>query len=138
VLKIALDVVLISQFGLSGAVAAILTETLLNSAAFVTIGMRVSGTRLQWGRLLRTVLAGAGAALVALPVLGLQLMPIWTLLIGGVVVSVVYLLLTLVLECWTSDDIEQLQDLHQRFAKGRPRLLGRVLGWAGTRAERHS
>jgi O-antigen/teichoic acid export membrane protein len=138
VLKIALDIVLISQFGLRGAVAAILTETLLNSAAFVTIGMRVSGTRLQWGRLLRTVLAGAGAALVALPVLELHLMPTWTLLIGGVVVSVVYLLLTLVLECWTSDDIEQLQDLHQRFAKGRPRLLGRVLGWAGTRAERHS
>ncbi|MEO7068158.1 MAG: oligosaccharide flippase family protein [Rhodanobacter sp.] len=138
VLKLALDVVLISHFGLFGAVTAIVTGALVSSTVYVLLGIRVSGARLQWGRLLRTIAAGLGAALVALPVLGLHLLPIWTLLIGGIMVSVTYILLTLVLGCWSEDDIEQLQELHQRFVGGRPRLLGQLLGWASVRAGRQS
>lgn len=136
VLKIVLDMLLIRHFGLAGAVAAIVSETLSSSTAYVIIGMRVGGMRLEWGRLLRTLLAGAGAALVALPVLGLHLLPIGSLLLGGVLVSVTYLLLTLLLGCWTEGDLEQLQALHRRFGGGRPQALGRLLGWAGARAGR--
>lgn len=135
-LKLVLDVVLITHFGLYGAVAAILAGTLIGSTAYVAIGVRVGGVGLEWGRVLRTIAAGLGAALVALPVLSLHLLPIWTLLIGGSLVSVTYVLLTLVLGCWSKDDIGQLQGLHLRFAGGRPRLLGQLLGWAGARAAR--
>jgi hypothetical protein len=118
-------------------VAAILSGTLVGSTAYVAIGVRVGGTGLQWGRLLRIILSGLGAAMVALPVLGLHLLPLWTLLLGGVLVSVTYLCLTLVLGCWSEDDIGQLQGLHLRFAGGHPRMLGQFLGWAGARAARH-
>ena len=136
-MKVILDVVLIRHFGLYGAVAAILSGTLIGSTAYVAIGVRVGGTGLQWGRLLRIILSGLGAAMVALPVLGLHLLPLWTLLLGGVLVSVTYLCLTLVLGCWSEDDIGQLQGLHLRFAGGHPRMLGQFLGWAGARAARH-
>lgn len=135
-LKIALDVLLISHYGLQGAVAAIVAETLLNSMAYVIVGMRVGGVGLDWNRLLRILAAGLGAAIVALPVLLLQLPPIGSLLIGGALLSGIYLLLTLLFECWSSDDIEQLQSLHRSFAKGHPAMLGQLLGWAGARAVR--
>ena len=138
VLKIVLDVTLIYRFGLHGAVAAIVTETLVSSAAYVTIGVRVGGVALEWRRLLRIAAAGAGAALVSLPVHALHWPPIWTLLAGGVLLSAAYLLLTLLLQCWNEDDIEQLQDLHQRLARGRLPLLGPLLHWAGRRAARES
>ena len=99
--------------------------------------MRVGGVRLEWKRLLRIVMAGVGAALVSLPVFALQLPPLWTLLTGGTLVSGGYLLLTLLLRCWNADDIEQLQDMHQRFTGGRPRWLVQLLGWAGARAARY-
>jgi O-antigen/teichoic acid export membrane protein len=138
VLKIGLDIVLIRAFGLQGAMAAVLIETAVSSTAYVVIGMRVGRVRLDWMRLLRILMAGAGAALVALPVLHLQLPAFPTLLIGGILVATVYALLTLVLGCWTDDDIEQLQELHRRFVGGRPRVLGHLLVWAGKRAQRHS
>lgn len=136
-LKIALDVALIYRYGLHGAVAAIVSETVLSSSAYLIIGMRVGGVRLEWARLLRIVMAGIGAALVSLPVFALHLRPLWTLLTGGMLVSGGYLLLTLLLRCWNAGDIEQLQDMHRRLAGGRPRLLGQLLGWAQTRAARY-
>jgi O-antigen/teichoic acid export membrane protein len=138
VLKIVLDMLLIRYFGLVGAVSAIVSETLLSSAAYVVIGMHVGGVRLEWSRLLRTVLAGVGAALAALPILGLHLVPIGSLFLGGLLVSITYLMLTLLLGCWTEDDLDQLQGLHRRYAGGRPRMLGQLLGWAGERAGRNA
>lgn len=137
VLKIALDMLLIAHFGLAGAVAAIVTVSLVGSITYVIIGMRVSGARLEWARLLRIVLAGAGAALVALPLLALHLPPLWTVLLGGMLVALGYLGFTLLLGCWNGGDVAQLQGLHLRITGGRPRMLGQLLGWAGARAERH-
>jgi O-antigen/teichoic acid export membrane protein len=135
-LKIGFDLVLVRHFGLHGAMAAILAITLINSTVYMIIGMHVSGARLEWMRLLNILLAATGASVAALPVFRLHLMPFWTLLIGGLIVTGVYLLLTLLLKCWTSDDIEQLQGLHQRFTSSRPVFLRRLLDWAGVRAER--
>lgn len=133
VLKIAMDITLIMHFGLHGAVAAIVIGALVGSAAYLILGMRISGMQLQWKRLLRillaAVLAGAAASLVLL----LHTAPLLTLLAGGVVLGGVYLPLTLLLKCWSRADIEQLQGLHHRYAAGRPLMLGRLLRWSGSR-----
>lgn len=133
-LKLTLDLILVRQFGLYGAVAAIMSVTIISSTTYVTIGMRVSGTRLDWRRLSSIVAAAAIASLLALPTFSLQLKPIWTLLIGGVILSAGYLLMSLLLKCWSSGDITQLQGLHQRFVGGQPKALGKLLAWAGGRA----
>lgn len=134
VLRIAMDLVLIERFGLHGAMAAILASSLIGSATYAGIGMRVGGARLEWGRLGRIVLAGIAAALAALPVLALHWPPIFTILAGGAAVVAVYLPSTLLLGCWSSGDVEQIQGLHMRLSRGRPRALGLLLGWARERA----
>lgn len=136
VLKMVLDFVLITRFGLYGSVAAIVIEVLIIATSYLSIGMRVSGARLEWLRLLRILLAAALAAAVASLVRPLNLPSVLTLLAGGIVLSAIYFLLTLLLQCWSRADIEQLQGLHRKFAAGRPRLLGRLLDWAGLRAGR--
>jgi O-antigen/teichoic acid export membrane protein len=133
VLKISLDLLLIRHYGLYGAVTAIVTVNLISSSIYVITGMRVSGARLEWTRLCSVILAALMASAAALPVLRLHLLPIWTLLIGGIVISAVYLLMTLLLKCWSSDDIQQMSGLHQRLLGGQPALLGRLLRWAGAR-----
>jgi O-antigen/teichoic acid export membrane protein len=133
VLKIALDLLLIRHFGLYGAVTAVVAVTLISSTTYVVIGMRVSGARLQGGRLLRIVLAALIASAAALPVFGLHLAPFWTAAIGGLTVTVVYVLMTLLLGCWSKNDIAQIQALHGRFVGGRPAVLGKLLAWAGAR-----
>ncbi|HWU76441.1 MAG TPA: oligosaccharide flippase family protein [Rhodanobacter sp.] len=136
VLKVGLDFVLITRFGLYGSIAAIVIELLVIATSYLTIAMRISGTQLEWLRLLRIVLAAAMAAALASLVLALHLVPILTLLLGAVVLTTTYLLLTLLLQCWSQADIEQLQGLHRQFGGGRPRLFGRLLAWAGARAGR--
>lgn len=136
VLKLTLDAVLIAHFHLQGAVAAIVIAGLAGPLTYVAIGVRVGGVPLDWSRLLRIVLAGLLAALLALPVRGLHWAPLWTILLGGALVVVGYFFSTLLLGCWSASDLEQLQGLHRRFAAGRPRALGRLLGWAGARAVR--
>jgi len=133
-LKMALDYVLISRFGLYGSVAAIVIELIVIAASYLTIGIRISGVQLEWLRLLRIVLAAAMSAGLASLVHAAGLTPIPALLLGAVVLGGSYLLLTLVLQCWSRADIVQLQSLHERYAAGRPRLLGRLLDWAGARA----
>jgi O-antigen/teichoic acid export membrane protein len=135
VLKLTLDLILVRHFGLYGAVAAIMSITLISSTTYVTIGVRVSGTRLDWKRLSSIIAAAVIASLLALPILGLHLRPLWTLLLGGVILSAGYLLMSLLLKCWSGGDIEQLQGLHRRFVGGRPLALGKLLAWAGDRAE---
>lgn len=136
VLKVGLDVILISRFGLKGAVAAVFIGGLIGFVTYVTIGIRVGRRQLDWNRLARIVAAGIAAALVALPLHGLALPPIAAVLLGGTVVVVAYVGFTLLFGCWTADDLEQLQGLHRRFAGGKPRAFGVLLDWAGERAAR--
>jgi O-antigen/teichoic acid export membrane protein len=138
VLKFTLDMTLIHSFGLQGAVTAIVTETLVASVSYLIIGMRVSGAQLTWGRLSRIFLAATVAALLASLIGRLHWSPLPTLLLGGSILTVSYLLLTLLLGCWSTTDIVQLQQLHQRFATGKPLAFGRLLSWSSARAHRPS
>lgn len=135
-LKVVLDMLLIEHFHLAGAVAAIVTVGLTGSITYVVIGMRVGHMQLDWNRLLRIAVAGVLAAMVAWPVRSLHWLPLWMTLLGGTLVVVSYCLFTLLLGCWSEGDLEQLQSLHRRFAGGRPRAVGQLLGWAGARAGR--
>lgn len=134
VFKIGMDVTLIRHFGLHGAMAAIIIAAVVSSSAYLVLGMRVGGLSLEWRRLARIVLAAILAGAVASLVLPLRLPPLATLLLGGPLLGVAYALFTLWLRCWTRADIEQLKELHRRFAAGRPLLLGRLLDWSGARA----
>lgn len=134
VLKIALDVVLISRYGLHGAIVAYSVTGVLVAVALIALALRASGASLEWGRLLRIVLAGALAGLAAWPLAG-ALAPLPALLAGGAVLAPVYLLATVLLRCWNQADLRHLQQLHGRFARGRPRALGQLLAWAERRAQ---
>ncbi len=101
----------------------------------VTMATRVSGQQPDWPRLLRIMFAALLAAVIALPFRGLWA-PLPTLLVGGTVLSVAYLLLTFVLGCWSRGDIGHFQDLHRRFAAGRLPIVATMLMWAGKRAGR--
>ena len=137
VFKFALDVTLISHFGLHGAMVAIATAAVISSTAYLLLGMHAGGLPLDWQRLGRILVAATLAGAVASPVLLLHLPPLPTLLLGGPLLVAAYALLTLLLRCWTHADIEQLKGLHLRFAAGRPRALRRMLDWSGNRAEQH-
>ncbi len=130
VLKIALDVWLIHAWGLAGATAAYLVVAVVNAAAYLVLAMRSIGVRLEWSRLLRILAAAGLSALALLPLRG-HWPPLPTLLVAGLLMVGVYALLSLVLRCWSAGDIEHLQQLHGRYARGRPRLLGRLLAWSG-------
>ncbi len=137
VLKVVLDVVLIRLYGLSGAVVAFGVSTVLLAVLVIALALRYSGARLEWGRLARIGLAALLAAAAAWAVqIGLPRVP--ALVVGGAVLSVVYALATLLLGFWSAADISHLQALHQRFTRGRPRAFGRLLAWAGRRAEARS
>jgi len=48
--------------------------------------------------------------------------------------SVVYVVLTILLGCWSRADIEYMKSLHRRLFAEKPRALASLLDWAGTRA----
>lgn len=133
VLKIVAGALLISRFGLTGAVISFVLVALLSAVAFIALAIKVSGAMPEWGRLARIALAAMLAALVALPLRG-YLLPWAQVVVGGLVLAGSYAPLTLMLGCWTRGDIEHLQQLHQRFISGRPRLGARFLAWAHARA----
>jgi O-antigen/teichoic acid export membrane protein len=134
-LKLLLDFVLTVHYGLAGAVAACVTANIFTVSAMVTMATKVSGLQPDWSRLVRIVFAALLAAVAALPFRGLWA-PLPTLLVGGTVLSVAYLLLTFALGCWSRGDIEHFQDLHRRFAAGRLPIVATLLMWAGKRAGR--
>lgn len=130
VLKVGLDVVLISRHGLAGATVAFALTTIVVALSLMVMALAVSGARLDLARLARIVLAGALAALAAWP-LARHLAPLPALLVGAPLVALVYAAATLLLRCWTAADIAWMGQLHQRLARGRPRALGRLLERAG-------
>lgn len=133
ILKVAMDALLIANFALIGAVAAFVIVAALNSIAYVSLAIRTSHTMPDWNKLARTWASALLAAAIAWP-LRAPLAPLASVLAGGVVLILAYAPLTLLLGCWSREDIAHLQHLHQRFAAGRPRLGARFLEWAGRRA----
>ncbi|MGY1425059.1 oligosaccharide flippase family protein [Lysobacter sp. A289] len=132
-LKVLLDAILVRQFGLAGAAVAYVAVSLASAVAMMVLAIRVSGAAPDWGRLARIGFAAALAALIVLPLRG-QLLPLVEVAAGVVALGLVYVPLTLLLRCWSRGDIEYLQQLHQRFVAGRPRISARLLEWAYQRA----
>ena len=133
VLKIAAGALLISRFGLTGAVMSFVLVALVSAVGFMTLAIKVSRAMPEWGRLMRITLAAMLAALIALPMRG-HLLPWAQVVFGGLVLAGSYAPLTLLLGCWSRGDIEHLQQLHQRFVAGRPHFGARFLEWAHARA----
>lgn len=133
--KIALDVVLIKYFGLEGAVIAYASVSLLGSISVIVLALHTSGAKLAWGRMLRVLLAAALAAALAWPLRGL-FAPLPSLVLGGFAVALAYAFGTVLFQCWSREDIEHMQTLHQRLLGGKPRVLARVLAWLAARAPR--
>lgn len=138
VLKLSLDALLIHRFGLDGAVAAVLIESFCSTCAYIVAGSRIGRVSLEWRRLFGILVASLLTAAIALPLLLVPMPVLLTVLLGGIVVVLVFVLLSLLLPCWNSADIEQLQGLHARFAGNWPPPLSRLLKYAGARAARAS
>lgn len=133
VLKLVLDAVLVSRFGLLGAGWAFISVALAVVVAMFSIAMRQTGVSPDWGRIGRVFLAAGLAALAALPA-ARGLPPLPGLLVGGMVLLCAYGIGTLLLGCWSRGDIEQMQQLHRRLAADRPAAGRRLLAWAWRRA----
>jgi hypothetical protein len=114
---------------LHGAAAAYFCGTLVGAATTMALAIRVGQARPEWGRILRIALCAALAGAMVLPLRGRGL-PLVSILLGGALLGSVYLLLTLLLRCWSAGDIAHLQQLHQRFIAGHPRSGARFLEWA--------
>lgn len=130
VIKVSLDVILIRAYGLGGATIAYVAAAMFGATANLILALRMIGMQPNWVRLARIILAAALTALVVMPLRG-HWPPLPTLIVAGVVTVPVYAVLTLLLKCWSSEDIEHLAQLHRRFAGGRPRVFGRLLAWSG-------
>jgi O-antigen/teichoic acid export membrane protein len=134
-LKIGLDIVLITRWGLTGATVAATTAAVVLALSMFAFAMRMLHTGLEWGRLARIALAALLATACALPLVRLE--SHWVALLGAALAALaLYPLLTLVLGCWNRRDVEHLQNLHARLARGRIGPVGSLLAWAGERAPR--
>lgn len=130
VIKIVLDVVLIRNYGLNGATIAYVAAAMFGAVSNLVLALRLIGMQPDWWRLLRILLAAGITALAIYPLRG-HWPALPNLLIAGIATVPVYALLTLLLRCWSREDIEHLMQLHQRFTGGRPRALVRLLAWSG-------
>jgi len=133
VLKIVLNVVLVRLYGLSGAVYAYAAIMALDVVALMVLAVRTSGVMPDWAALLRIGLAAAIGGLLAWPLLG-QLNPFVSIVLGGLVVLLAYLPLSLLFNCWSRGDIEYMQQLHDRLGRRRSRFVQAVLHRAYRRA----
>lgn len=132
--KVGLDVFLIRRYGLPGAVAAFSATSVLTGTLVIGLALHYSGARLEWGRIAR-VLAAAGAAAGAAWVVHGRLSGVAALALGGLVLAATYAAGTLLAGFWSAADLHHFQQLHHRLARGRPAIVGRLLGWALRRAE---
>lgn len=133
VLKLVLGAFLVQRYGLHGAVMAYMIVAASAATTVMILAIRVSGVAPDGFALLRVLLAAGLAAALTLPLRGLP-HPLLALGVGGPTLLLAYLVLTLLLGCWSRDDIEHLQRMHQRFTAGRPRFGARILRWAHRRA----
>jgi O-antigen/teichoic acid export membrane protein len=131
-LKIVLDIVLIQRYGFFGAVVAASSALILSAVLMIVLAMRSIGTTLDWARLLRIAFAAIATAAISMP-LHFTLPPVQALLSGALVTAIAYPLLTLVLRCWTREDIDHVQAMHARRGS-QPRALAALLAWAHDRA----
>ena len=134
VVKIMLDILLVRRYGLTGAITAHATTSVLTGALLIVLALRYSGARLEWARMLRVLAAAVIAALAAFPLKG-HFPSLPTLAAGGALLGMVYAIGTLLLGFWNPPDLRHFRQWHLRFAQGRPALVGRVLDWAERRAE---
>lgn len=132
-LKIGLDIALITLYGLRGAIYAYLIIAALDVLAIMLLAIRTSGMTPEWGKLLRICAAAACGAAVAYPLLG-RLPPLAAAMSGGAIVALVYLPLTLLFNCWSRVDIQYMQQLHQRLGRRRVWLVEMLLALAYRRA----
>lgn len=132
-LKLGLDLLLVSHYGLPGAVAAYVSVSVVVAGALMVLAVRLSGVQPDWRRLVRTGLAAALAGAALWPLRDLP--PLLAVGLGGPTLAIVYGALTLLLGCWSQGDIVQMQQLHRRFGAGRPRAGARLLRWAYRRAQ---
>ena len=132
--KVGLDVMLIRRYGLHGAVAAFAATALVMGSLIITLALRHSGATLEWARMGRVLLAAAVAAAAAWALRG-HMGNLATLVVGGVVLSLLYAAGTVLCGFWSAADLQHFQQLHMRVARGRPAFLGRLIGWALRRAE---
>ncbi|HPN80762.1 MAG TPA: polysaccharide biosynthesis protein, partial [Dokdonella sp.] len=109
---------------------AYVAAAMFGATANLILALRMIGMQPNWVRLARIILAAALTALAVMPLRG-HWPPLPTLIVAGLVTVPVYAVLTLLLKCWSSEDIEHLAQLHRRFAGGRPRVFGRLLAWSG-------
>ena len=134
VVKVALDIILVQRYGLTGAVVAYGATSVLVGTVLIGIALHHSGARLEWSRMARVLLAALLAAGIAWGGRA-QLGDLSGLVFGGVLLSLVYVAGTFLLGFWSAADLQHIQGLHLRMAGGRPAFLGRFLGWAARRAE---
>lgn len=133
VIKIALDVILIHHYGLTGATIAYVVAAMFGAIANLVLALRLIGMQPDWMRLLRILLAAAITALAIYPLRG-HWPALPTIIAAGIATVPVYALMTLLLRCWSREDIEHLMQLHRRFTGGRPQALVRLLVWSGKSA----
>lgn len=134
-IKVLLDVLLIRGYGLAGATIAYVSVALFGATANLILALRMIGMQPNWIRLLRIILAAAITALAIMPLRG-HWPAFPTLVIAGLVTVPLYAFLTLLLRCWSSDDIDHLRQLHLKFAGGKPRALDRLITWSGQTGSR--
>ncbi len=133
-IKVALDVILIKHYGLYGAAFAYLCGAIVGAATTMALAIRVGRVSMEWGRLLRICLSALFAGVIAMPVHG-HMPPLFSIMIGSLLLGGAYLLLTLLMRCWSVGDIEHLQQLHKQYVASRPRASARFLEWARQHAE---
>jgi O-antigen/teichoic acid export membrane protein len=94
VLNIAINLILIPKFGASGAAGALLASEIVSLVATYVVFRHLSGVRVRWMGLWRPIVAAA-AVLVLLPLRGSlwsHLVPVMAVVVGGAVVTGIYLL----------------------------------------------
>jgi O-antigen/teichoic acid export membrane protein len=115
---VSVDILLISQLGLSGAGPAFLIGCLVHGALMTRAALSFTDSHWPWHSMARAIIA---AALPAAPVWLILALPIWQgaalwpMLLGALVYTVLYPLSSLVTGCWSDTDIERMQQLIRKL-----------------------
>lgn len=127
---LAVDAMLISQFGLYGAGPAFFFGCLLHSGLMINTVTRLYQLAWPWQDSFRIV---AAAGLTALPTaLTLWLLPdtalpLWRMLAGALIYSALYLPASVLCGCWRAEEKKRISDLAERLPAPLARLLQKLL-----------